>query len=148
MILKTWKLTNLEMEVTWQDKESNGLSCYALTNDPQTIQSIITHWFRMSSERNPKEVIKKGCFLGAVCHIAIYKQHSTPKSVPVSTKHQMELLEKKVQWAFNWMWCVISRLNYYALPCISLGLCFVWFLDLPMDINVAALPEESPERED
>lgn len=116
-----------------------------------TTQSIITHWFRMSSKRNHKEIIKKGCFLGTVCHIAICKQHATPRLLLVSTKHQKELLEKKVQSAFNWMWtmlCVIFRSNHYALPCISLGLCFVWFLGLPMDINVAALSERSPQRDD
>lgn len=111
-----------------------------------TTQSII-HRFRMSSKQNQKEIITKGCVLGTVCHLAICKQHATPKSLPVFTKHQMKLLEKKVKLAFNWMWtmlCAISRSSHYALPCIGLGLCFVLFLGLPMDMNVAALSERSP----
>lgn len=85
-----------------------------------TTQSIITHRFKMSSKRNHKKVIKKGCFLGTVCHIAICKQHTIPRSLPVATNHPMELLEKKAHLAFNWMWtmlCVIFRSNHYAFPC-------------------------------
>ena len=66
-----------------------------------------------------------------MCHIAMCKQHAKPKSLPVFTKHQMELLEKtsafylNVDNAVRYFQVVCISSNSYAFLCVSLGLCFV-----------------------